>query len=31
MKFYSVNDKEFQKYGKVLDVDTTEIIKVAQK
>ena len=30
MKFYSVNDKEFQKYGKVLDIDTTEIIKVAQ-
>lgn len=30
MKFYSVNDKEFQKYGKVLDIDTSEIIKVAE-
>lgn len=27
MKIYSVNDKEFAKYGKVLDLDTKDILK----
>ncbi len=31
MKIYNVTDKEFTKYGKVLDVDTTEIVKVSEK
>jgi len=31
LKIYRVTDKEFAAYGRVLDMDTTEIIKEAQK
>ena len=31
LKFYSVNDPEFVKYGRVIDLDTSEIIAVAEK
>ena len=27
MKIYSVNDKEFRAYGRVLDVDTADFVK----
>ena len=30
MKFYSVTDSEFCKFGKVIDIDTEEIIKTAE-
>ncbi len=31
MKIYSVNDKEFAQFGRVLDINTAEIIAVADK
>ena len=31
MKIYSVNDKEFKQFGKVIDLDTAEIVKTAEK
>ncbi len=31
MKIYRVTDKEFAKYGKVLDLDTKEIVAAAEK
>jgi len=31
MKIYRVTDKEFETFGKVLDIDTKEIIEVAEK
>ena len=31
MKIYRVTDKEFDTFGKVLDIDTKEIIEVAEK
>ena len=30
MKIYSVNDEEFKQFGRVLDIDATEIIEVAR-
>ena len=31
MKIYSVHDKEFKQFGRVIDVDTTELLEVAKK
>ena len=31
MKIYRVTDKEFETFGKVIDIDTKEIIEVAEK
>ena len=31
IKLYSVNDKEFSKYGKVIDCDCNELISVAER
>ena len=31
MVIYKVNDKEFEQFGKVLDIDTKEIIETAEK
>lgn len=30
MKIYSVNDKEFNRFGKVLNLDTAEIVRVGE-
>lgn len=31
MKIYSVHDKEFKQFGRVIDVDVTELLAVAKK
>ena len=31
MKIYSVHDKEFKQFGRIVDVDVTELLSVAQK
>ena len=31
LRFYSVRDAEFKKYGRVLDIDTREMVEEASK
>ena len=31
LKVYSIRDKEFKKYGKILDIDTNEIVSACEK